>query len=202
MRYFIRDIVANDTDEEPPRPDFTPTERATHKRMAVGTRRIVAVRERIRDVRRMNARPTSVRHVTPAKIPSVRSSHIKGDGNASVLNGMGSEIYRQFAEHQKRGQCSFKMWISLREYFRKTEVDRDGNVSEITQEAFQNKSFNVTSEEHLQSMLENIINSSGAAGDFNIGEGLEFEMEPAGVTRASVSSNGFETRTGRAHVVI
>jgi hypothetical protein len=159
IRYLIRDIVANDIHE---RPDFTPTERDTHKRVAAGTRRIVAVRERIREVRRMNARPTSVRHVTPAKFPSIRSSSIKGDGNASVLNGMRSEIYRQFAEHQKRGQGSFKMWISIRENFRKTEMDRDGNVSEITREAFQNKSFNVTSEEQLQSMLENIINSSGA----------------------------------------
>jgi hypothetical protein len=103
IRYLIRDIVANDIDEAPPRPDFTPTERDTHKRVAVGTRRIVAVRERIREVRRMNARPTSVRHATSAKFPSVRSSYIKGDGNASVLNGMRSEIYRQFAEHQKRG---------------------------------------------------------------------------------------------------
>jgi hypothetical protein len=94
------------------------------------------------------------------------------------------------------------MWVSLRENFRKTEVDRNGNVSEITWEAFRNNSFNATSEEQLQSMLENIINSSGGAGDFNIGEGSGFEMEPASVTRASVSSNGYETRAGRAHVVL
>jgi hypothetical protein len=181
---------------------FTPEEYGIRKRVAVGTRRIVAVRERIREVRKMDAWPTSVRRVTPAKFPSVRCSYIKGEGNASVLNGMRSDIYRQYAEHRKSGVGSFKMWVSLRANFRKTEVDRDGNVSEITREAYKNKSFNATSEEHLQSMLENIMNSSGAAGDFNIGEGSGFEMEPVGVTGASVSSNGYVTRTGRAHVVL
>jgi hypothetical protein len=174
--------VANDIDEAPPRHVFTPTERDTRKRVAVGTMRIDAVRERIREVRRMNARPTSVHRVTPAKFPSARSSYIKGEGNASVSNGMRSEIYRQYAEHRKAWVGSFKMWVSLRANFRKIEVDRDGNVSEITREAFQNMSFNVTSEEQLQSVLENIMNSCGAAGNFNIGEGSGFEMEQVGVT--------------------
>jgi hypothetical protein len=72
----------------------------------------------------------------------------------------------------------------------KTEKDRDGNVSDITREAFHNKNFIITSEEQLQSLLENIISSSGVARDFNVGEGSGFEMEPVGVTGASVSSNG------------
>jgi hypothetical protein len=37
---------------------FTPVERDTRKRVAVGTRKIAVVRERIREVKRMNARPT------------------------------------------------------------------------------------------------------------------------------------------------
>jgi hypothetical protein len=97
---------------------------------------------------------------------------------------MRSAIYRQYVEHRKARVGSFKMWVTLRANFKKTEVDRYGNVSQIIREAFQNNSFNVTSEEQLQSMLENIINSSGAACDFNIGEGSGFEMEPAGVTGA------------------
>jgi hypothetical protein len=182
LRYPLRDILSTDVGESSTRPLLTPEERGTRKRVAVGTKKIVAVRERIREVRRMNARPTSVRRVTPTKFPSVRSSYIKGEGNSFVLNGIRSEIYRQYAEHRKAEVGSFKMWVSLRANFRKTEVDRDGNVFEITREAYKNKSFNVTSEEHLQSMLVDIMNSSGAASDFNIGEGSGFEMEPVGVT--------------------
>jgi hypothetical protein len=97
----------------------------------VGTRKIAAVRERIREVRRMNARPTSVRRVTPAKFPSVRRSFIKGEGTASVINGLRSEIYLQYAEHRKEGDGSFKMWLSLSANFKKTEVNEDVDVSEI-----------------------------------------------------------------------
>jgi hypothetical protein len=83
--YLIRVIVASGIDEAPPRHVFTPAERDTRNMVAVGTRKIVAVCESIREVRRRNARPTSTRRVTPAKFSSVRSSQIKREGNASVL---------------------------------------------------------------------------------------------------------------------
>jgi hypothetical protein len=84
---------------------------------------------------------------------------------------MRSEIYRHYPEHRKADVGSFKIWVSLRANCWKTEVDREGNVSEVNREAYNDKSFNVTSEKQLQGILENIMNLSGAAGDFNIGEG-------------------------------
>ena len=146
----LGDIVSTDVEETQARPVFTPVERDNRKRVAVGTRKIAAVRERIREVRRKNARPTSVRRVTPVKFPSVRSSYIKGEGTDSVRNGLRGEIYRQFAEHQKAGEGSFKMWLSLRADFKKTEVNENGEISEISREAFKNKSFNVISSEQLK----------------------------------------------------
>jgi hypothetical protein len=80
----LGDMVSTDVEETHARPVFTPVERDNRKHVDVGTRKIAAVRERIREVKRMNARPTSVRRVTLAKFPSVRSSYIKEEGYASV----------------------------------------------------------------------------------------------------------------------
>jgi hypothetical protein len=54
-------------------------------------------------------------------------------------------------------------------------------VTEISRKT-SNKSFNVRSDQELKWLWEDIINSSGASCDFNIGEGSWFEMEPDGVT--------------------
>jgi hypothetical protein len=82
----LDDTVSTNVEESHPRPVLTHVERVTRKRVAVGTRKIAAARERIRasEVKWMNARPTSVRRFTPMKFPSARNSYIKGEGHASV----------------------------------------------------------------------------------------------------------------------
>jgi hypothetical protein len=78
--------VATDVEEAPPRPAYTPVERDTHKRMAVGPRKIDVIRERIREVQKVNNMPTSVRLGTPTKFHSIRSSYIKGEGSYGGMN--------------------------------------------------------------------------------------------------------------------
>jgi hypothetical protein len=66
LRCPLRDILSTDVGESSTRPLLTPEERGTRKRLAVGTKKIVAVRDRIPMKRMLNERWKEVRHVTPA----------------------------------------------------------------------------------------------------------------------------------------
>jgi DNA-dependent RNA polymerase auxiliary subunit epsilon len=61
-------------------------------------------------------------------------------------------------------------------------VYEDGNVSKIAREAFKNKSFNVTSAEQLEGLIEDIMKYTVDTDDFSIGAGTRFEIAPEGVT--------------------
>jgi DNA-binding MarR family transcriptional regulator len=104
LRYPIRDILPTDVGESSTRPLLTPEERGTRKRQAVGTKKISAVRDRILMKGMLYERSKVVRHVTPARFPSVRSTHIGGEcGTLPIMNPFRMKVYRHYVEHRNKG---------------------------------------------------------------------------------------------------
>jgi hypothetical protein len=62
------------------------------------------------------------------------------------------------------------------------------------------KKNEMMSDQEIRWMWEDIINESGSG--YNIGVGSGFSMDYNDIKEASVSSNVYETRTGRGHVVL
>jgi hypothetical protein len=80
------------------------------------------------------------------------------EGDASVLNGMRSEIYRQYDEHRKAGIGSLiRIWVTLKANSKKTEIHKDGNTNEITRVAYHNKKYEVMSDQEIRWIWENIL---------------------------------------------
>jgi hypothetical protein len=94
------------------------------------------------------------------------------------------------------------MWVVLSAYFSKIEYDIQGNPHTIYKVGNLNHNIQVNDVNAIWPLVEYVQKSADEGMNFHVDSNSGFNMDPAGLTSASISSNCYEIRTGRAHVVL